>query len=186
MAPSFRQGEMARRFCHLPANRARDFPCLPRPPTNPSRDYAAIRRERHAGSFVFPTLLSIRIGGRPCLVAMDLRSERPGDIRDAPAQRERRLDQLIDRLPKRWRSTVRWLRQPSRRWLRICAGVLSIVGSFLSILPVFGLWMLPLGLVLLAEDIRVLRRGRDRILELIEERRPHWFQPRQLSVMRAG
>ena len=53
---------------------------------------------------------------------------------------------------------------------------MSIVGSFLSILPVFGLWMLPLGLVLLAEDVPVLRRARDRILEWIERRRPHWFR----------
>lgn len=52
-----------------------------------------------------------------------------------------------------------------------------IVGSFLSILPVFGVWMLPLGLVLLAEDVPVLRRGLDRILEWLERRRPHWFQP---------
>src|SRR5882762_9977812 len=69
---------------------------------------------------------------------MDLRSERPGetwDVRDATAQRERRLEQLIDRLPKSWRSTARWLRQPSQRWLRICAGVLLIIGSLFSILP---------------------------------------------------
>src|SRR6266576_500278 len=40
--------------------------------------------------------------------AMDLRSERPGetwDARDATARRERRLEQLIDRLPKSRRST---------------------------------------------------------------------------------
>jgi hypothetical protein len=111
---------------------------------------------------------------------MDLRSERPGetwDVRDATAQRERRLEQLIDRLPKSWRSTARWLRQPSQRWLRICAAVLLIVGSLFSILPLFGLWMLPFGLVLLAEDVPVLRRSLDRILEWIERRRPHWFRP---------
>jgi hypothetical protein len=113
---------------------------------------------------------------------MDLRSERPDetwdarDARDATARRERRLEQLIDRLPKSWRSTARWLRQPSQRWLRICAGVLLIVGSLFSILPLFGLWMLPLGLVLLAEDIPVLQRALDRILEWIERRRPHWFR----------
>jgi hypothetical protein len=55
------------------------------------------------------------------------------------------------------------------------AGVLLIAGSFLSILPIFGLWMLPLGLMLLAEDIAPLRRVRDRILDWIERRRPHWF-----------
>jgi hypothetical protein len=110
---------------------------------------------------------------------MVLRSERPGetwDTRDATARRERRLEQLLDRLPQSWRSTARWLRQPSQRWLRICVGVLLIVGSLFSILPLFGLWMLPLGLVLLAEDIPVLRRALDRILEWIERRRSHWFR----------
>jgi len=55
---------------------------------------------------------------------MDLRSNGPGtgDARDAAAQRERRLNQLIDLLPKSWRSTTRWLRHPSQRWLRICVG----------------------------------------------------------------
>jgi hypothetical protein len=52
---------------------------------------------------------------------MDLRSERSGtrDAKDAAAEHERRLNQLIDRPPKSWRSTARWLRHPSQRWLRI-------------------------------------------------------------------
>jgi hypothetical protein len=54
--------------------------------------------------------------------------------------------------------------------------MLLIAGSFLSILPVFGLWMLPLGLVLLAEDIPPLRRARDRVLDWIARRRPHWLR----------
>jgi hypothetical protein len=67
------------------------------------------------------------------------------------------------------------LRQPAQRWTRICVGTLLIIGSFLSILPLFGLWMLPLGLVLLAEDVPILRRAFDRILAWIERRRPHWL-----------
>jgi hypothetical protein len=93
----------------------------------------------------------------------------------AAERREQRVERLIDRLPARLRSTVRWLRRPSSRWLRIPAGVLLILGSLLSILPVFGLWMLPLGLTLLAEDVPPLRRARERILDWIERRRPHWI-----------
>jgi hypothetical protein len=52
---------------------------------------------------------------------------------------------------------------------------LFIVGSFLGILPRFGIWMLPLGLMLLAEDIPAARRARDRLLDWIEQHRPHWF-----------
>jgi hypothetical protein len=36
--------------------------------------------------------------------------------------------------------------------------------------------MLPLGLVLLAEDVPSLRRARDRLLDWIERRRPRWLQ----------
>jgi hypothetical protein len=50
-----------------------------------------------------------------------------------------------------------------------------ILGGCLAILPFFGLWMLPLGLILLAEDILPLRRLRDRALGWLERRRPHWF-----------
>jgi hypothetical protein len=53
--------------------------------------------------------------------------------------------------------------------------VLLIIGGCLSILPVFGLWMLPLGLILLADDIAPLRRGRGRALDWVARRRPHWF-----------
>ena len=88
---------------------------------------------------------------------------------------EHRIERLIDQLPDRFRTTVRWLRRPPLRWVRTLAGVLFIAGSFLSILPIFGLWMLPLGLMLLAEDIAPLRRVRDRVLDWIERHRPHWF-----------
>jgi hypothetical protein len=97
----------------------------------------------------------------------------PSDSHDEG--RERRLELLIRRLPYRIQGTVRWLRQPSARWLRLPAGLLLIVGGFLSILPILGLWMLPLGLLLLAEDIPPLRRTTSRALAWIEHRRPHWM-----------
>jgi len=56
--------------------------------------------------------------------------------------------------------------------------LLLIVGGFLSVLPFFGLWMLPLGLVLLAEDVPPLRTWRDRMLSWIERQRPSWFEDR--------
>ncbi len=89
--------------------------------------------------------------------------------------RNRRLALLIDRLPQRVRGMAHWLRQPAALWVRVPAGILLVLGSFLFILPVFGLWMLPLGLILLAEDIAPLRRLTDRWLQWIEQRRPHWM-----------
>jgi hypothetical protein len=88
---------------------------------------------------------------------------------------EQRLERLIGRLPRGVQRAVRWLRRPEARWLRIPAGVLLAAASLLSILPLFGLWMLPLGLVLLAEDVGPLRRARDRLLAWAERRWPQWF-----------
>ena len=94
----------------------------------------------------------------------------------APSPRyERRIERLVDRLPEGLQTTIRWLRRPPLRWVRVPAGVLFIAGSLLSILPLFGVWMLPLGLMLLAEDIPQLRRVRDRFLDWVERHRPHWF-----------
>lgn len=94
-------------------------------------------------------------------------------------KRTHRLEQLIDRLPgRRLRKVIRWLRKPSSRWVRVIVGPLLIVGGFLSILPLFGLWMLPLGVILLSEDIPMLRRATDRILDWIERRHPRWLEAR--------
>jgi hypothetical protein len=99
----------------------------------------------------------------------------PMAIASDAERRERLIEQLIARLPPKLRSAIQWLRQPSSRPARILAGVLLIGGGFLSILPVFGLWMFPLGLMLLAEDIPAIQRLRDRLLDWIERHRPHWL-----------
>ena len=86
-----------------------------------------------------------------------------------------RLERLINRLPNRIRSTIRRVRQPSGRWLRIPTGLLLIVVGFLWFLPIAGLWMLPIGLALLADDVRPLRSLRSRTLDWIEHHRPDWL-----------
>jgi hypothetical protein len=58
------------------------------------------------------------------------------------------------------------------RWARLPAGVMLIGGGVLGALPLLGFWMLPLGLVLLAEDAPPLRRRRDLLLSWIERRWP--------------
>jgi hypothetical protein len=47
----------------------------------------------------------------------------------------------------------------------------------LSFLPVLGIWMLPLGLALLAEDVPALRSSRSKVFDWIERRKPHWLDP---------
>ena len=68
-----------------------------------------------------------------------------------------RIARLLTKLPSRMRSSVEWLREPSRRWLRLGAAVLLILGAFIAILPIFGLWILPLGLALMSDDIPWLK-----------------------------
>jgi hypothetical protein len=42
--------------------------------------------------------------------------------------------------------------------IRIPAGLLLIAGGVFSFLPALGIWMLPLGLMLMAYDVPFLRR----------------------------
>lgn len=101
--------------------------------------------------------------------APDARATAPGG--------DPRLDALVGRLPPRLGGTMSYLLQPSSRWVRIPAGGLLVAGGVLSFLPVLGVWMLPLGLALLAEDVPALRASRSRVFDWIERRRPHWLQP---------
>ncbi|WP_245944922.1 hypothetical protein [Pelagibacterium lacus] len=50
------------------------------------------------------------------------------------------------------------LRQPWAMLIRVPLGILLVIGGVLSFLPVLGLWMLPLGLLLLAIDLPFLQR----------------------------
>lgn len=69
---------------------------------------------------------------------------------------ERQFDALAGRSP-RLRGLVTAVQ--GRPWVlvRLPLGLVLIAGGFLAILPVFGLWMIPLGLLLLAVDVALLR-----------------------------
>jgi len=67
-------------------------------------------------------------------------------------------------LPHRLASWMRWLRHPGSRWVRLPAGIVLIVGGIFSILPLLGLWMLPLGLMLIAADVPFLRGPMARLI----------------------
>lgn len=56
------------------------------------------------------------------------------------------------------------------RWLRIPAGLALIAGSALWFLPVLGIEMLPLGLLLLAEDIPFLRKPLGKLILWLVDR----------------
>ena len=68
------------------------------------------------------------------------------------------------------RRFVGWLRKPSSRYARIPLAILLIVGGVFSFLPVLGLWMLPLGLLLFAQDVPLLQKPMARTLGWIERK----------------
>lgn len=87
---------------------------------------------------------------------------------------KRKLDRLIDRLsaklPDRAAAIVAWLVSPSGIFIRLPLGLLLTVGGVFSFLPLLGLWMLPLGILLIAVDFPPVRRWVIRTWPKIESR----------------
>ncbi len=69
---------------------------------------------------------------------------------------ERQFSALTSRSPRLRRMSTAIQGRPGVL-LRLPLGVLLIVGGILAILPIFGLWMIPVGLLLLAIDLPLLR-----------------------------
>jgi len=98
----------------------------------------------------------------------DPRHDRGAPADDAP------LHRLLSALPgPAYRFMVR-LRRPGRGWVRVPLAVLLILGGLLGFLPILGLWMLPLGLLLLAEDIPALRKPTMRALGAVHSWWDRW------------
>ena len=79
---------------------------------------------------------------------------------DSRGKGEARINRQFDRIERQWPQTSRflnWLRKPESRFVRIPIGILLVAGGVFSFLPVLGIWMLPLGLLLLALDVALLR-----------------------------
>ncbi len=71
---------------------------------------------------------------------------------------------------------LRWLRHPASRFIRLPAGLLFILGGVFAFLPVLGLWMMPLGLLLIAYDVPFLQRPMSRFT--------HWGAERWAGLRR--
>lgn len=81
---------------------------------------------------------------------------------------EEPLHRLLASLPAPVRRTLEWLLRPELSWVRIPLGLLLIVSGFLGFLPLLGFWMLPLGALLLSEDIPMLRQPTLRALGAVQ------------------
>lgn len=108
-------------------------------------------------------------------MADDLKTER---------RLERQFSQIENAVPTPLGHTLRALRHPAARLIRIPLGVVFVLGGLFSFLPVLGIWMLPLGLLLLAVDIHLLRPPVTRVVtqirQIIRQRRLAAHQRRAL------
>jgi hypothetical protein len=101
---------------------------------------------------------------------------------DNPDRDKEALDHQLDRLQRKMPASVGRLigrlRKPTARWVRIPVGTLLIMGGIFSFLPILGLWMIPLGLLLLAQDAPFLRRPTERMLAWSERKWHAWTSRR--------
>jgi hypothetical protein len=77
---------------------------------------------------------------------------------DHKAELDRHFAWFEGKLSPRMANFVHWLRQPSSMLVRIPIALLLVLGGIFSFLPVLGIWMLPLGLVLIAQDVPFLQK----------------------------
>ena len=86
------------------------------------------------------------------------------------AELDRHFAWFEGKLSPRLARFVGWLRQPSSRLVRIPLAILLVFGGIFSFLPILGLWMLPLGLLLIAQDLPFLQKPTARMLGWIERK----------------
>lgn len=84
------------------------------------------------------------------------------------AELNRYFEMINQRVPARVSEFIRWLRRPSSLAPRLAVAVLLILGGIFSFLPVLGIWMLPLGLLLIAQDIPFLQKPLVKVLAWTE------------------
>ncbi|MCO5130359.1 MAG: hypothetical protein M9932_07320 [Xanthobacteraceae bacterium] len=83
---------------------------------------------------------------------------------------DRHFARLESKLPPKLARFSGWVRQPSLWLIRVPLGLLLILGGIFSFLPVLGIWMLPLGLMLIAQDIPLLQPPMIRLLNWMERK----------------
>lgn len=103
------------------------------------------------------------------------------------------LDEAFDKLehetPDFLTRFICWLRKPQARIVRLPLGIACIVAAFFWFLPIVGLEFLPIGLLLIAQDVPFLRRPVGRAtLYLLDRwvRLRKWWQRKRSGARRAG
>lgn len=89
---------------------------------------------------------------------------------DGRRELDRALDGLEEEVPDRVSRAIRWLRDPKARKIRIPIGLLFLLGGVFWFLPVLGLELIPIGLLLIAQDVPFLRKPVGRAMLWLEDR----------------
>jgi len=89
-----------------------------------------------------------------------------------------RLQRLLDALPHPARRSYAWLIRPQAKWLRLSSGFALIAGGVFGFLPILGIWMLPVGALLVGEDIPSVRRATLWVLGRMQR----WWDARRSSA----
>lgn len=63
-----------------------------------------------------------------------------------------------DNFRDRFRPFITWVLAHVPRGLRLLLGILMIIGGVFGFLPVLGFWMIPLGVLVAAMDIKLVCR----------------------------
>jgi hypothetical protein len=95
---------------------------------------------------------------------------------------EEAFERLGRALPAPVARALRWLHAPASRPVRLPLGILSVLASFFWFLPVIGMELLPIGLLLLAQDVPFLRRPVGRgLIRLLDsaDRLMRWWSTRR-------
>ena len=80
------------------------------------------------------------------------------DMSDEGREKLNRAYEGLEReTPDRVARAIRWLSDPGSRWVRLPLGILLIAGGFFGFLPVLGFEFIPIGLLLVAQDVPFLR-----------------------------
>jgi hypothetical protein len=94
------------------------------------------------------------------------------------------MRRLERRLPRSMANALHWARQPALIWARVPLACLLMLGGAFSFLPILGIWMAPLGLMLLAQDVSPLQRPVILAFEWGERRWRKWRKRRKERLHR--
>jgi hypothetical protein len=129
----------------------------------------------HCGNVVLVHLPVLKASQhKPMLMVISM-----GIIMSPTDRRFARQFEVLSRLIPRLRGTINFLREKKWMIIRLPLAMLLIAGGIFSILPFLGIWMLPLGLLLLAVDLPPLRGPISAMMIRARRRIDLWSQHRR-------